>query len=232
MPTFPDVGLMAGAHRTGARDDGQRKWGGSMPTTAQPVSCALYSRNPRSCAKDGVEAATGLPAALLHTRPDVRQVLHDDHRAGFHGIHDAAAQNVVAVAPEAVDLPGEAAQMPLGRAGAFTPLTAAQRKQRACTPRHWRRPKKRLPEVTAGRQRPRSTPTAGPFSAGAGGSGSSTLTCRCHFPLRWMRSAVRVRPPAHLAWCSGRTNGIAMRPAAVDRRPSRALQFTVAVWWL
>src|SRR5579875_1808765 len=67
----------------------------------------------------GMQAATRLPATLLGAAEDANQVLHDDHGAGLDGVDDLPAQNVVAVAPEAVDLPGQLAEMPLGRAGAF-----------------------------------------------------------------------------------------------------------------
>ena len=61
----------------------------------------------------GVQSAAGLPAALLHARTDMRQVLHDNHGVRFYGVHDAAAQNVAAVAPEAVDLPDKACPLPI-----------------------------------------------------------------------------------------------------------------------
>jgi hypothetical protein len=47
------------------------------------------------------------------------KILHDNHSTGLDGIDDTPTQNVVAVAPETVDLPGQLAEMPLGRAGAF-----------------------------------------------------------------------------------------------------------------
>jgi len=76
----------------------------------------------------GVQAAARLPAALLGAGADVHQVLHNDHGAGLDGIDDTPAEQVIAVAPKAVDLPGQLAEMPLGRAGAFALETATQPK--------------------------------------------------------------------------------------------------------
>nr|WP_235789148.1 hypothetical protein [Pyrinomonas methylaliphatogenes] len=67
----------------------------------------------------GVQTTTRLSATLFRARADVRQVLHDDHGAGLDGIDDTPTEHMVAVAPEAVDLPGQLAQVPLSRAGAF-----------------------------------------------------------------------------------------------------------------
>jgi len=74
----------------------------------------------------GVQATARFPAPLPSARADIHQILHDDHGAGLNEIDDAPTQNMVAVAPEAVDLPGQLAQMPLGRAGAFALKTATQ----------------------------------------------------------------------------------------------------------
>jgi hypothetical protein len=52
-------------------------------------------------------------------RADVRQVLHNDYSAGLDGIDDVPTEYVVAILAEAVDLPGQLAEMPLGRASAF-----------------------------------------------------------------------------------------------------------------
>jgi hypothetical protein len=81
--------------------------------------CLVRQERPELGEAPGVQTTTRLSATLFRARADVRQVLHDDHGAGLDGVEDAPAQNVVAVAPEAVDLPGQLAQVPLGRAGAF-----------------------------------------------------------------------------------------------------------------
>ncbi|MER3403661.1 MAG: hypothetical protein C4337_10375 [Armatimonadota bacterium] len=52
-----------------------------------------------------MQAAARFPASLPSARADIHQILHDDHGAGLDGIDDTPAQNVVAVAPEAVLLP-------------------------------------------------------------------------------------------------------------------------------
>ncbi|MEM4217068.1 MAG: hypothetical protein QXZ09_03510 [Candidatus Methanomethylicaceae archaeon] len=74
----------------------------------------------------GMQATARFPATLLGAASDARQILHDYHGAGLDGLDDAPAQNVVAVAPEAVDLPGQLAEVPLGRAGAFALKTATE----------------------------------------------------------------------------------------------------------
>jgi len=92
-----------------------------------PIGLRLVSQEePEPGEAPGMQAAARFPASLLRARPDVRQILHDDHGAGLNGIDDTPAQNVVAVAPEAVDLPGQFAEVPLGRAGAFALETATQ----------------------------------------------------------------------------------------------------------
>mgnify|MGYP001561843798 CR=1 FL=1 len=66
-----------------------------------------------------VQAAVGPPAPLFSPATDVCQILHRDGSARGYQINDAAAQHMVAVSPEAVDLPGQLAEMPFGRGGAF-----------------------------------------------------------------------------------------------------------------
>jgi len=67
----------------------------------------------------GVQAAARFPTPLPGAGADVHQVLHHNYGAGLDGIDDTPTQHMVAVAPEAVDLPGQLAEVPLGRAGAF-----------------------------------------------------------------------------------------------------------------
>ena len=70
----------------------------------------------------GVQAAARFPTPLPGAGADVHQVLHHNYGAGLDGIDNTPAQNVVAVAPGAVDLPGQLAEVPFGRAGAFYSL--------------------------------------------------------------------------------------------------------------
>ncbi len=67
----------------------------------------------------GMQATAPFPAPLPGAASDVHQVLHHYHGAGLHRFDDAPTQDMVAVAPEAVDLPGQLAEVPLGRAGAL-----------------------------------------------------------------------------------------------------------------
>jgi hypothetical protein len=73
-----------------------------------------------------VQAASGCLTTPLCAAADMSKVLHNNHSTGLDGIDDTPTQNVVAVAPETVDLPGQLAEMPLGRAGAFALETATE----------------------------------------------------------------------------------------------------------
>ncbi len=66
--------------------------------------------------------ATGFASALPGSGADVVQVLHHDYGANRRRIDDSPTDHMVAVAAEAVDLPGQAAQTPLGRASSFYPF--------------------------------------------------------------------------------------------------------------
>ena len=78
------------------------------------------------CEGPGVQAATGFPAALFDTAADMLEILNDDHCAELSGLNDTPTENVVAIAAEAVNLPGQLAKMPFGRAGAFRLKCALQ----------------------------------------------------------------------------------------------------------
>lgn len=85
-----------------------------------PLGLRLVGQEgPKSGEAPGVQAATRFPATLLDARADVRQVLHNDYSAGLYGINDVPTEHVVAILAEAVDLPGQLAEVPLGRASAF-----------------------------------------------------------------------------------------------------------------
>jgi hypothetical protein len=72
----------------------------------------------------GVQAASSCLTTPLRAATDMSKVLHDNHSAGLDGIDDTPTQNVVAVAPETVDLPGQLFEVSLGRASAFALETA------------------------------------------------------------------------------------------------------------
>ncbi|MDP2871374.1 MAG: hypothetical protein Q8P31_02405, partial [Bacillota bacterium] len=85
-----------------------------------PVRLRLVAQErPQLVERPGMQAAARLPAALLYAAADVPKVLNGDHCAGLDGIDDAPTEHVVAIAAEAVNLPGQLAEMFLSRKGAF-----------------------------------------------------------------------------------------------------------------
>lgn len=74
---------------------------------------------PQLVERPGVQTAARFPAALFHAAADMSQVLNDDHGARLDGFNDTPTEHVVAIAAETVDLPGQFAEVPFGRAGAF-----------------------------------------------------------------------------------------------------------------
>gem|GEM_PF-4325594 len=71
----------------------------------------------RKCPR--VQPATGFPSGLLGSGADVVQVLNHNHGASGRRVDDSPTEHMIAVAAEAVNLPGQTAQTPLDRASAF-----------------------------------------------------------------------------------------------------------------
>ena len=93
---------------------------GVHPSHGVPLRfCLILQEGAELGEAPGVQAAVGLPAPLFSPAPDVHQVLHHDGSAGGDRINDAPGEHVVAVPPEAVNLPGQFAQVAFGRGGAF-----------------------------------------------------------------------------------------------------------------
>ena len=93
---------------------------------ASPGIRLVRQKTPEPGETPGVQAAARFPASLLGAAANAHQILHDDHGAWLDGIDDTPTQHMVAVAPEAVDLPGQLAEVPFGRAGAFALETATE----------------------------------------------------------------------------------------------------------
>jgi hypothetical protein len=92
-----------------------------------PLSFRLIGQErPEAGEAPGVQAAARFPATLLGAGANMHQILHDDHSTGLDGIDDTPTEHVVAIAAEAVNLPGQLFKRPLGRAGAFRLKRALQ----------------------------------------------------------------------------------------------------------
>nr|WP_067929584.1 hypothetical protein [Alicyclobacillus shizuokensis] len=66
-----------------------------------------------------MQTATGFASALFRAGTNVIQVFNHNHGTDRNGIDDTPTDDVVAIAAEAVNLPGQTTQMSLGRASAF-----------------------------------------------------------------------------------------------------------------
>src|SRR5712691_8140774 len=69
--------------------------------------------------RPGMQSAAGRTSALLHSRADVSQILHDDGRTRADRLDNAPGQHVIAVSAETVDLSSKLAERSLRGLGAF-----------------------------------------------------------------------------------------------------------------
>ena len=79
----------------------------------------VRQKAPYLCERPGMQSAAGCSSALLGSRADVSQVLHDDGRTWADRLDNALGQNVIAVSAEAVNLSSKLAQRSLRGPGAF-----------------------------------------------------------------------------------------------------------------